>query len=52
MLADKWNDPLFLPFPVSVPDLSLYFSMPIPVPHKLLSHMQLVTVDKDEERWQ
>ncbi|KAL3788385.1 hypothetical protein HJC23_009191 [Cyclotella cryptica] len=52
MMADKWNDPLFLPVTAALPNLHSDFSQPIPVLHELVSHMQLANADKVEERWQ
>ena len=52
LITDKWNDPLFLPITTVLPNVPLVFSQPMAVAFELMSHMQLATVEKVEERWQ
>ena len=51
LLANKWNDPLFLPVTVALPDVHSDFSLPIPLSHDAVSHMQTAT-EKCKEKWQ
>ena len=50
LIADKWNDQLFLPIMAVLPNVHLDFSQPIAVAFESVSHMQLATVEKGEER--
>ena len=52
LIADKCNDQLFMSITEVLPNVHLDFSLPITVAFELVSHMQYVTVEKIEERWQ
>jgi hypothetical protein len=52
LMADKWNDPLFLPVTAALPDVHSEFGRPIPLSYETVSHMQPATAEKVEERWQ
>ena len=52
LMADKWNDPMFLPITTALPDVHSEFALPIPLAFETVSHMQPATVEKVEERWQ
>jgi hypothetical protein len=51
-MADKWNDPLFLPVTSALPDVHSEFARPIPLAFDTVSHMQPATAEKVEKRWQ
>ena len=52
LMADKWNDPLFLPVTAALPDVHSEFARPIPLAFDTVSHMQPATAERVEERWQ
>ena len=52
LIANKWNDLLFLPIMEVLPNVYLDFSQQIAVAFESLSHMQSASVEKVEERWQ
>ena len=51
LMADKWNDPLFLPTTAVRADTHSDFARPLALSFELVSHMQPATADKVEERW-
>ena len=50
MMAEKWNDPLFLPAMAVLSDLHSDFSWPLPVLFDSVRHMQPATAEKVDER--
>lgn len=51
MMADRWNDPNFLPVTGIFPELHSDFSRPIALNHDYVSQMQVATAEKVEEKW-
>ena len=51
MVANKWNDPLFLPVTSLKPDTHSDFSLPIALSYETVSKLQPATVEKVEEKW-
>ena len=51
MLADRWNDPNFLPVTGIFPELHSDFSRPMAINHDYVSQMQAATAEKVEEKW-
>jgi hypothetical protein len=51
MMADRWNDPNFLPVTGIFPELHSDFSRPIALNHYYVSQMQVATAEKVEEKW-
>ena len=51
MVANKWNDPRFLPITSLKPDTHSDFSLPIALSYESVSKLQPATVEKVEERW-
>lgn len=51
MVANKWNDPLFLPITSLKPDTHSDFSLPIALSYESVSKLQPASVEKVEEKW-
>lgn len=51
ILADKWNDPNFLPVKGVLPDLSPDFAHPFAILYEFVHQMQVATAEKVEEKW-
>jgi hypothetical protein len=51
MVANKWNDPLFLPVTSVKPNTHSDFARPIPLSFDTVSMLQPATMEKVEEKW-
>ena len=51
MVANKWNDPLFLPITSLKPDTHSDFSLPIALSYESVNKLQPASVEKVEEKW-
>jgi hypothetical protein len=51
MVAEKWNDPLFLPVTSPKADLHSDFALPIAIAYDTVATLQPATAEKIEEKW-
>lgn len=51
MVAEKWNDPLFLPVTSPKADLHSDFALPIAIAYDTVATLQPATAEKVEEKW-
>jgi hypothetical protein len=51
MMANKWNDPLFLPTSILMGDLHSDFNLPIMIDHDVVSDMAAATPEKVKDKW-
>ena len=50
-MADKWNDPHFLPCTFIVGEMHSDFALPIVINHNLVSDLALATSGKVKDKW-
>jgi hypothetical protein len=52
LIADKWNDPMYLPTTGVMPLVHPDFCFPIALDYGMVSHMQPASAEKVKEKWQ